>query len=106
MTPTAGGPDASASGVTPHLLSLPMELAAAIIINCLVWIGAFAIARRFSSPTVYFYGLAAVSTITAGIVANAFSLPDWNYLVVVALPLVATAVVTVRSALRQKDQAS
>jgi len=43
-----------------------------------------------------------VSSVGAAIVTNSFSLPESDYLVVIAIPAALTAVVTIRSAMQQR----
>lgn len=78
------------------------SLVGAVATNVVLWALAYiGLSRRFSSPFVYFYGLAAVSAIGAAILSDSFSLPDGDYIFVVVAPLVLTVVVTVRSAVRR-----
>jgi hypothetical protein len=79
------------------------SLAAAVVTNLIIWGVAYVgLSRRAASPVILWWLLAAISGIGAAMVTSSLSLPEADYLVVVAAPLALTALVTIWTAMRQR----
>ena len=75
-----------------------------LVATALAWLAAYhLLSEATDSAYVLWPVLALVSVVAAGISTAAFGLADRGFLVLAALPLALTVVVTVRTAVRSRD---